>query len=158
MVQLVAVVVGVLLGGVIGWLLASARLRASLDRALREAETQTAGAVREAETQATAALSANIAVRAELESRKLETAALRADLREAQNARAALDARADEMRLRFEEQQRLLADAERKLTDTFRSLAADVLKNTNESFLTLAGERFSSVRKEASADLEARHK
>jgi DNA recombination protein RmuC len=158
MVQLVAVVVGVLLGGVIGWLLASARLRATLDRALREAESQTAGAVREAETQATAALSANIAVRAELESRKLETAALRADLREAQNAKAALDARADEMRLRFEEQQRLLADAERKLTDTFRSLAADVLKTTNESFLTLAGERFSSVRKEASADLEARHK
>jgi DNA recombination protein RmuC len=158
MVQLAAVAVGVLLGCAIGWLWAGARARAALDRALREAEAQTSGAVREAETQATAALSANIATRAELESRKLETEALRADLREAQNARAALDARADEMRLRFEEQQRLLADAERKLTDTFRSLAADVLKTTNESFLTLAGERFGSVRKEASADLEARQK
>jgi len=100
MIQLVAMAVGVLLGGALGWLWAGARTRAALDHALREAQTE-----------ATAALSANIAVRAELESRKLETEALRADLREAQNARAALDARADEMRLRFEEQQRLLADA-----------------------------------------------
>jgi DNA recombination protein RmuC len=147
MVQLAAVVVGVAIGVVVGWLLALARSRTALEAAIREAETS-----------ATAALSETIAVRKELESRKLETEGLRANLRGVENANAALDARADEMRQRFEEQQRLLADAERKLTDTFRSLAADVLKTTNESFLTLAGERLNSVQKEASADLEARQK
>jgi len=147
MVQLVAVLLGVAIGSVIGCLLASARSRKSLE-----------GAMREAEMQATAAIAEIIAVRKEFESRKQETEGLRADLREAENARAALDARADEMRLRFEEQQRLLAEAERKLSDTFRSLAADVLKSSNESFLTLAGERLNSVQKEATADLDARQK
>jgi DNA recombination protein RmuC len=147
MVQLVAVVVGVLLGCAIGWLLAAARSRRTLERVVRDAETQ-----------ATAAISETIAVRKELESRKQETEGLRADLREAENASAALDARADEMRQRFEAQQRLLGEAERKLSDTFKSLAADVLKSANESFLTLAGERLNSVRQETSADLEARQK
>jgi DNA recombination protein RmuC len=147
MMQLAAVVVGVAIGLVIGWLLAVARSRRTLENALREAETS-----------ATAAISETIAVRKELESRKLETEGLRAELRDVENARAALDARADEMRQRFDEQQRMLGEAERKLSDTFRSLAADVLKNTNESFLTLAGERLNSVRQETSADLEARQK
>ncbi|HEY1851862.1 MAG TPA: DNA recombination protein RmuC [Candidatus Binataceae bacterium] len=147
MMELAAVVVGVAIGLVIGWLLAVARSRRTLEDALREAETS-----------ATAAISETIAVRKELESRKVETEGLRAELRDVENARAALDARADEMRLRFEEQQRILAEAERKLSDTFRSLAADVLKTTNESFLTLAGERLNSVRQETSADLEARQK
>jgi DNA recombination protein RmuC len=147
MVLLAAVLVGVAIGVVVGWLLASIRSRRALEADLREAETS-----------ATAAISETIAVRKELESRKQETEALRDDLRDAENAGAALEARADEMRLRFEEQQRLLADAERKLADTFRSLAADVLKTTNESFLTLAGERLNSERKEAAADLAARQK
>ena len=147
MMQLAAVVVGVAIGLVIGWLLAVARSRRTLENALREAETS-----------ATAAISETIAVRKELESRKVETEGLRAELRDVENARAALDARADEMRQRFDEQQRILGEAERKLSDTFRSLAADVLKNTNESFLTLAGERLNSVRQETSADLEARQK
>jgi DNA recombination protein RmuC len=147
MVLLAAVLVGVAIGVVVGWLLASMRSHGILEAGLREAETS-----------ATAAISETIAVRKELESRKQETEGLRADLREAENDGAALEARADEMRLRFAEQQRLLADAERKLSDTFRSLAADVLKTTNESFLTLAGERLNSERKEASADLAARQK
>jgi DNA recombination protein RmuC len=147
MVLLAAVLVGVAIGAVVGWLLASVRLHRTLEAALREAETS-----------ATAAISETIAVRKELESRKQETEGLRGDLRDVENARAALEGRADEMRLRFEEQQRLLADAERKLSDTFRSLAADVLRTTNESFLTLAGERLNSERKEASADLAARQK
>jgi DNA recombination protein RmuC len=147
MVLLAAVLVGVAIGVVVGWLLASMRSHGILEAGLREAETS-----------ATAAISETIAVRKELESRKQETEGLRADLREAENDGAALEARADEMRLRFAEQQRLLADAERKLSDTFRSLAADVLKTTNESFLTLAGERLNSERKEAAADLAARQK
>lgn len=146
-VVLMAFVIGVATGAAIGWLIAAARSRATLEGAIREAETRAASAI--AETGA---------VRIELESRKQETAGARTELREAENAKAALDARADEMKTRFEEQQRLLSEAERKLSDTFKSLAADVLKTTNESFLTLAGERFNSVQKEASADLEARQK
>jgi DNA recombination protein RmuC len=146
-VQLAAVMLGVAIGAAIGWLFAIARSRSTLE-----------GAIRDAETRATAATAETAAIRNELEARKLETERLRVDLGVAEKARAALDERTAGMQTRFEEQERLLADAERKLSDTFRSLAADVLKSTNESFLTLAGERLNSVRKEASADLEARQK
>jgi DNA recombination protein RmuC len=60
------------------------------------------------------------------------------------------------MRQRFEEQQRLLDTAERKLADSFRALAAEALKATSESFLTLASERFDSIQKQSAADLDAR--
>jgi DNA recombination protein RmuC len=147
MMQLAALAVGLFLGCTIGWLLAGTRSRAALD-----------GAIREAENRATAANSETAAVRIELESRKQETEALRADLRDAQNARAALDARADEMRVRFEEQQRLLAEAERKLTDTFRSLAADALRATSDDLVRRSNEKFAAEREVAGKDFAARQK
>jgi DNA recombination protein RmuC len=147
MVQLAAMVVGVLLGCAIGSLFAAARARTTLDSAIRDAETQ-----------ATAAIAETIAVRKELESRKQETEGLRTHLREAQNATAALDARADEMRQRFDEQQRILADAERKLSDTFKSLAADALRATSDDLVKRADEKFAAERELAGKDFVARHK
>jgi DNA recombination protein RmuC len=147
MVELAALVVGVAMGFAIGWLSAAARARARLE-----------GAIRDAETQATAAIAETIAVRKELDSRKLETEGLRTDLREAHNARAALDARADEMRQRFDEQQRILAEAERKLSDTFKSLAADALRATSDDLVRRADEKFAAERELAGRDFVARQK
>jgi DNA recombination protein RmuC len=147
MVQLAALMVGVAIGFALGWLMVAARARAKLD-----------GAIRDAETQATAAIAETIAVRKELESRKQETEGLRADLREAQNAGAALDARADEMRQRFDEQQRILAEAERKLSDTFKSLAADALRATSDDLVRRADEKFAAERELAGKDFVARQK
>jgi DNA recombination protein RmuC len=147
MLQLAALVVGVAIGSIIGWLFAAARVRAALE-----------GAIRDAETQATAAIAETIAVRKELESRKHETEKLSADLREAQNAKAALDARADEMRKRFDEQQRILAEAERRLSDTFKSLAADALRATSDDLVRRADEKFAAERELAGKDFVARQK
>ena len=147
MVQLAALVVGVAIGFAIGWLAAAARTRAKLEAAIRDAETQ-----------ATAAIAETIAVRKELESRKLETEGLRAELREAQSARAALDARADEMRQRFDQQQRILAEAERKLSDTFKALAADALRATSDDLVRRADEKFAAERELAGKDFVARQK
>jgi DNA recombination protein RmuC len=148
MVQLAAAVgVGILLGGAIGGLFAAARARAKFETPLRDALAKAAGHAAQAE-----------AIRAELEARKVETDRLRSDLAAAQSASVSMETRVVETQRRFDEQQRILTEAERRLSDTFRSLAADVLKTTNESFLTLAGERLNSVRKEASADLEARQR
>jgi DNA recombination protein RmuC len=147
MVLLVAMAVGVLLGCAIGWLWAATRTRTTLESAIRDAETQ-----------ATAAIAETIAVRKELEARKQETEGLRAELREAQSASAALDARADEMRQRFDAQQRLLAEAERKLTDTFKSLAADALRATSDDLVRRADEKFAAERELAGKDFIARQK
>lgn len=143
MVQLAAVGVGVLLGLTIGWLLAGARSRTAL---------------RDAETQATAALAASIAVRTELESRKLETDQLRKDLAAAQTASVAMETRVVETQKRFDEQQRILAEAERKLSDTFKSLAADALRATADDLVRRADEKFKAEREVAGKDFIAHHK
>ncbi|MGH7880221.1 MAG: DNA recombination protein RmuC, partial [Candidatus Binataceae bacterium] len=57
---------------------------------------------------------------------------------------------------RFDEQRQVLGEAERKFADAFRALAADALKASSESFLTLAAERFGSIQQQSAADLDAR--
>ena len=54
----------------------------------------------------------------------------------------------------FEEHQRLLQDAEKKLTDTFKSVGADALRNNNQQFIDLARQTFEKLMKEASGDVE----
>ncbi|MFZ0889461.1 MAG: DNA recombination protein RmuC [Candidatus Binataceae bacterium] len=51
-----------------------------------------------------------------------------------------------EAKLRLEEERKLLAEAERKLSDTFKSLASDALRSNSEAFLSLAGERLKPVK------------
>ena len=54
------------------------------------------------------------------------------------------------------EQKALLDDARGKLTETFKSLASDVLSKSNTDFLKLAEQRFSALRDGATGELDAR--
>ena len=67
-------------------------------------------------------------------------------------------ARAEETQKRFEEERGLLAQAERKLTDTFKSLASDTLRQSSGDFLKLAEEKLKAAQDLASKDFEAREK
>jgi DNA recombination protein RmuC len=55
------------------------------------------------------------------------------------------EVRMEERERGFSAQRAMLESSERKLTDTFKSLAADALENANQSFLTLADQRLGSV-------------
>ena len=132
-------------GGAIGWLLAVVRIRSSLDQTVREAALSAAAASADAK-----------AVRSELEARKLEADQARLHLREAEAALAAVTSREAVTRQRLDEEHRMLAEIELKFAETFKALAADALKSSNESFLTLASERLNSAHKQAINDLDAR--
>src|SRR5687767_3362232 len=64
-------------------------------------------------------------------------------------AAAAAEARATELQRAFE-------TAERRLSDTFKALAADSLKSNTEGFLTLARERLGAIQAESEKHLEKR--
>ncbi len=53
--------------------------------------------------------------------------------------------RMEERERSFSEQKVLLESSERKLADTFKSLAADALEAANHSFLTLADQKRGAV-------------
>jgi len=55
------------------------------------------------------------------------------------------EVRMEERERNFSEQKLLLESSERKLTDTFKSLASDALDAANHSFLTLADQKLGSV-------------
>lgn len=56
----------------------------------------------------------------------------------------------------FEERISLLAKAEEKLKDTFKSLSSEALKSNNSSFLELANATFEKLRESAKGDLKQR--
>ncbi|MGH7935246.1 MAG: DNA recombination protein RmuC [Candidatus Binataceae bacterium] len=145
--ELVAVVVGLVAGAIVGWVAGAGWARSRNEPAIREAQSRAAGASAEAQT-----------LRTELEGGKRELAELRTGLSRAEAARAALEASITETRRNLEEQRALLAEAEKRLADTFKALAAEALSASNREFLTLADQKFASVRVEAAAGLEAQHK
>jgi DNA recombination protein RmuC len=144
---MVWVVVGILLGLLTGCLAGWWRGRGSSNTALREAEGRAAAGAGE-----------NSALRTELEHRTREIGELHQAVREAQVARAATEARGEELRHGIDEQRRLLQEAQSVLTDAFRSAAADALSRNNAQFLTLARENLAAFETRARADLEGRQK
>jgi DNA recombination protein RmuC len=68
------------------------------------------------------------------------------------------ETQAAELRARVADDKALLAAAESRLGDAFRSLAADALAANNQGFLTLAGEKLAAARRESDAALEARQR
>jgi DNA recombination protein RmuC len=69
---------------------------------------------------------------------------------------AVAQTQADELRRSLAGQQAVLASAESRLGDAFRSLASEALAANNQGFLALANEKLGATRRETEASLEAR--
>lgn len=138
---------GLAAGALVGWLFARSRSIGEFEQSRREAEVRSGSA----EAKLAAALE-------NLKSHETEIRRLNERLLEATGDRAALTAREAEMQKRFEEQQRLLADAETRLAATFKSLAADALHTTADDLMKRAAEKFAAEREVAGKDFEARQK
>lgn len=143
--DIVLLLVGALVGGVLGWLWGANRTRGEVVARLRDLENRVASQ----EGGATV-------MRDQLEGSRREIDRLQTDLRGATAEKADAEARATESRASLEEQKRLLEEAKGRLTEAFRALAADALKSSNEDFLRLAEQRFKTLTQEAAGELEAR--
>ncbi len=149
---LLGIALGLALGGVGGWLLLRAKIAAAFDRGRGESSTQMA------------ALSERLVGREQsiddLRNRLCEKDASLVDL---QRQVTALSTKAAELNRALIEQQKqaqeklaLLDDAKRNLSDAFKALAADALKNSNSSFLELAKTQLEKFQEVAKGDLDKR--
>lgn len=136
---------GMLLGGIVAWLWATARAHAS----------RTAW-VTELEARARAAEGVRDEVREQAEAREKDLAGVRAALDEEREARVAAQTRLEAAYQNLQAQRQLLDDATLKLTDTFKALSADALKSSNQSFLELAQQTLDAVVSEAQGDIGKR--
>src|ERR1039457_664875 len=127
-------VVAAFLGMSFGWFVARTRAQSDAESKIREAES----------------IAQTERIRCEsLEAQRLQLQSQCDDLHErlrlAETGLAETRARAEETQKRFEEERGLLAQAERKLTDTFKSLASDTLRQSTGDFLKLAEEKLKAA-------------
>ena len=133
MVDLVLAAAGLLVGGALGWALAYARVGA----ARRGEREDLQGRLVAMETRADV-------LSKQLTQRELDDADLREALRLEQAARTQSETRLEAERRSVDEQRALLELARGQLTETFKALSADTLRDSQTSFLTLADERLKS--------------
>lgn len=127
MAELALLVAGAAVGGALVWAVVRGRLAA-------------AAQVERGALQARVAALETLCdeLRKQLTQRDLETGDLRGALETERTARAQAEARWDGARQSLEEQKRLLDDARERLTDTFKALSADALRQNQSSFLEMA--------------------
>jgi DNA recombination protein RmuC len=150
------IVSGLVLGGVVAWLLSANRTRSRYEQTLQETRDRASSA--EGKASALEGTVTELRTQAELHSQQAakDFEELRADLSSEQKARVTAETQAKDTLGRLKEEKKLLADAKEKLTDAFKSLAGDTLDNTTSSFLKLAKETFEKVLNEAKGDLGQR--
>ena len=183
--SIMLILLGVVLGIVIGWLLAASRSRSELVKSQVDAE----GRVKAAEGTLQEVRARLSTLQATLDGRERELGGLQLKLREEseqkvkaqtelENARiAAQDSNqlrerlkgegelrvAAETKLResqanLEEQKKILDDARKTLLEAFQALSAEALKSNNQAFITLARSQFETLQAQAKGDLETRQK
>jgi DNA recombination protein RmuC len=165
---------GLLLGGIVAWVLLNARARAAqatlriqLDTAERRL-AENAGelaALRTKQQQDAEALRAESQRRAAAEQTAERVPVLETKLAEVQGLRVQDQARLAELETRIVEERKaaqeklaFLNDAQQKLSDAFKALSSDALKNNNQSFLELARLTLEKFHEGAKSDLEKRQK
>jgi DNA recombination protein RmuC len=147
---ILAVVLGLVAAGagVVGYLLGGSRRAALLEeRLLTETGLRTAA-------EATARQLDGL--RSELAAREADLASLRAEVRMLGEARQQLTTELEARERALGEQRGLLDSAQLKLSDVFRSLAAETLRANNQQFIDLAKSQFETLREAARGDLEKR--
>lgn len=95
-------------------------------------------------------------LRIQIDQNRLGFEGLRSKLAESEKARVQAETRVQEAEKYITGEKALLEDAKAKLSDTFGSLASKALADNNKGFLTLAEEKFGSLKASAEADLESR--
>jgi len=141
----ICVIAGLVVGGIMGWLV-------SANRAGKDMRTK----IQESERRANTAEGTIEELRRENQSAKEDFDKLRARLQEEQQARVEAETRLVETTKLMEEEKRLLDEAKGKLTEAFKAVAGDTLNNNTSAFLKLAKETFDKVLIEAKGDLGKR--
>lgn len=146
--------IGFVVGAFSLWLLSRTKLRYEFERGRAEGDTERATLIERLsgkEGQLLDVLQALDRERDESERLRGENAANLANL-------LALQTRLEDERRASAEKLALLSTAEEKLTDAFKALSADALRNNNRSFLDLAKQNLETFQQNAKGDLDGRQR
>lgn len=143
---------GLIVGGLVAWLIASTR-------AAKFAASQIEEAKRRADTADGRAFGLEATTNElRIQNQKLSDSLtnLQNQLSSENSARVKAETQLGESRQQLDNERKLLNDAQAKLTDTFKALAGDTLNNSTSAFLKLAKETLDKALADAKGDLGKR--
>lgn len=146
------VLAGLVIGGLAAWILAAQRVTRSFSDKWEEAERRIGAA--EGRASALEGTAAELRSQNRQISEELDT--VREQLSREVAGRVKAETQWAETLRRLEEEKALLAEAEARLTDTFKALAGDTLSRSTTHFLQLAQETLEKVLNDARGDLGKR--
>ncbi len=141
MVEVIAILVGLTVGAIVGWLFTDRRAHAR-----QQVESLAA----------TAAVERANGLAGQLSEQAGTIENLRDRLSTAERSVAASEAQLHAAQQNIAEQRKLLDEAHGKLRDAFANVSAESLAKNNEAFLILARERFATISQEATGSLDQR--
>ena len=152
MIYALLVLLGIVAGGSVAWLLASARVTKKSVAKLEESDRRASSA--EGKSSALEGMVEELRKQGDKAAEDFTT--LRANMATEQSARVKAETQLTETVQRLNEEKQLLEEAKSKLIDTFKAIAGDTLDNSTTAFLRLAKETFDKVLAEAKGDLGIR--
>ncbi len=152
MIEALLGLMGLIIGGIIAWLLATVRTRQRLAHLLEDAECR----ANTAEGRASGLENTIAELRTQIDRAAEDFEKLRTKLEAEQGARVKAETQLHEATKRLEEEKRLLEEARNRLSDTFKALAGDTLESSIDAFLKIAKETFDKVLTEAKGELGKR--
>jgi DNA recombination protein RmuC len=152
MIYILCVAVGLVVGGILAWLISANNMRGKLTPKLEEIGHR----ANIAEGRASGLDGMIAELRAQSQKAAEDFEKIRYKLETEHGARVKAETQLAETFQRLEEERKLLEEAKSKLTDTFKAVAGDTLDNSTSAFLKLAKETFDKVLVEAKGDLGKR--
>ena len=143
---------GLVIGGVIAWLLATDHVTKSFAVRIQESERR----ANLAEGRASGLEGTIDELRSQSQVASEDFGKIREQLATESSAKVKAETQLAETIQRLDEEKKLLEEAKIKLTDTFKALASDTLNNSTTAFLKLAKETLDKVLSDARGDLGTR--
>jgi DNA recombination protein RmuC len=149
---IITLVVGLVLGGMVVWLLLKPKIAHALTQARAEFEPQLATL----SERVRAKDGRTVDLQTELQNREARIEALQNQVAELRPELSKLEVTLEKERRAAEEKLILLNEAREKLSDAFKALSSEALKSNNQSFLELAKTKLGEFQEVARVDLEKR--
>jgi DNA recombination protein RmuC len=148
----VMLLIGVALGAAAVWLIMRSKISSAFEQGRGESRTEMAALSERLSGRDTAIEELKI----NMQQRDSGLAELQKQIIDLSSKGARLETALQEEHQQAQEKLALLEDAKQKLSDTFKALASDTLKNSNSSFLELAKTQLEKFHESAKGDLEKR--
>jgi DNA recombination protein RmuC len=142
MIETIFLVLGIALGGIIAWFIASSRLQKAYTNKIVELDGKAKSAEAVGEERGRL-----------IQQKESDLNQLRREMDSERQSKVEALTRLDESQKNLEEQKTLLNAMKIEMTDTFNALSKAALESSNENFLTLASERLGKIVEETKGKL-----